>query len=527
VLASARHVCRTPRKFTGGVATGSAGLSDTAVQLLDRIQSHATGRPGKEAYADGDSTLTYQRLAERIAAIAERVRTTVGPDDVVMVRLPNGLDFAPAVLGVLAAGRAVLPVSPESPSAELDAVFGRAGVVAVIGPESVASLAMIDLNAKYGRDIAPSPGTPGEGGGEGDFERPTVPGGRNHHHPNPLPDYRERGPDGQPVSLMRLDHPGRLLLLSSGSTGRPKIVSRSAASLDAVCRQMVEAIGVTPDDRFLATVPLCHSYGIEHGLLAPLWAGAETRLVRGLELGRVQSELTTGGITLLPGVPSTFEMLSTHATGQRFPSLRAAYSAGGYLPPVVAAAFSARCGTPVGQIYGATEIGSVSYTPINDGTVGRPMNGVDVRIGDGRVLVRAGSMFDGYLDDPSPVQDGYYPTGDLGRLDDTGRLVVTGRATLLIDVGGLKVDPLEVERVIATHPRVADCVVVPVRQSETVVRLKAVITARDPAHPPAADELRTFARDRLSAHKIPRVFEIRAELPRSVTGKILRHLVQA
>ncbi len=449
------------------------------MKLLDRLQFHASG--AATAYRDGDRSLAYQQLLDQIRAIAAAVRATTPPGAVVLIRLPNGLDFPPAFLGVLAAGRVAFPVSPDSPPAELASVIARANVAAMIGAEPVGSLRLIDPADCGTADQAASSDNP----------------------------------------------PAAMLLLSSGSTGRPKIVRRSVASIDAVCRQMADATGITPRDKILATVPLCHSYGIEHGLLAPVWAGAETRLVRGLELGRVQSELDTGGITILPGVPSTFEMLATHSRGEKFPTLRAAYSAGGHLPPTVAAAFAEKCGTPVGQIYGATEIGSVTYTPTHDGTVGRAMDGVHIRIDDGRVLVRAGSMFDRYLDDPTPIIDGFYPTGDLGHRDDAGRLTITGRATLLIDVGGSKVDPLEVERIIAAHPRVADCVVVPVRQSETVVRIKAIITPRDAANPPTTEQLRMFSREHLSAHKVPRVFEIRAELPRTVTGKILRHQVQA
>jgi acyl-coenzyme A synthetase/AMP-(fatty) acid ligase len=86
---------------------------------------------------------------------------------------------------------------------------------------------------------------------------------------------------------------------------------------------------------------------------------------------------------------------------------------------------------------------------------------------------------------------------------------------------------MEVEAVLQRHPAVSSCVVVPMRQSETISRVKAVITPRDPAHPPLVEELRQFAREHLTSYKVPRAFEIRNSLPRSATGKVLRHLVQA
>jgi len=238
-----------------------------------------------------------------------------------------------------------------------------------------------------------------------------------------------------------------------------------------------------------------------------------------------------------------------------FPTLRRAYSAGGPLPLAVFDAFRQRFGIPVSQLYGATEIGSVMFNdpdapgPFDPASVGRPMRGVDVRVLDverprpdqplpagaeGHVAVRADSMMSGYLRDdddeaaPPTTVDGYLLTGDLGRLDAHGRLTLTGRIKLLIDVGGLKVNPLEVEAVLAQHPEVAACVVLPVRVSDTVSRLKAIVQPRDPAGGgPTAESLRRFARERLTPYKVPRLFEVRATLPRSPTGKILRHLVAA
>jgi acyl-CoA synthetase (AMP-forming)/AMP-acid ligase II len=136
-------------------------------------------------------------------------------------------------------------------------------------------------------------------------------------------------------------------------------------------------------------------------------------------------------------------------------------------------------------------------------------------------------MFSEYVDGEAELINGYFPTGDLGRLDERGRLFITGRLKLLIDVGGRKVNPLEVEAVLCEHPGVDGCVVVPLRQSDTVFRLKAIATPKDPAHPPIAAELRKLAKEKLAAYKVPRLIEIRSTLPRSATGKVLRHLVEA
>jgi acyl-CoA synthetase (AMP-forming)/AMP-acid ligase II len=147
----------------------------------------------------------------------------------------------------------------------------------------------------------------------------------------------------------------------------------------------------------------------------------------------------------------------------------------------------------------------------------------------GAVAVGAPSRLRGYVGHPgAPAAGGFFLTGDLGRLDARGNLTLTGRTKLLIDVGGRKVNPLEVEAVLAEHPRVGRCVVLPVRVSETVSRLKAIVVPRAGYDAgPTPDELRRYARERLVPYKVPRIIEVRPSLPTSPTGKVLRHLVAA
>src|SRR5262249_45218322 len=157
---------------------------------------------------------------------------------------------------------------------------------------------------------------------------------------------------------------------------------------DAVSQQMCDAIGFQSSDRVLATVPLCHSYGLEHGLLAPVWSGAAVHLCRGLDMPLVSRELSAGTITALPGVPAMFEMLAQCGDSIQLDSLRAAYSAGGPLPRSVFDAFANKYGVRVGQLYGATEVGSVTYgqsrdTSFDPVSVGRPMADVNIRISAG------------------------------------------------------------------------------------------------------------------------------------------------
>lgn len=462
---------------------------------------------GGEAARD----VTHGQLLAAVQATAVRLRTVLRPGDVMLLVSPNRAEFTAAFLAGLGAGAKVFPLSPELTEVELLAAAEQVLPAAAIGTgEALATLRgrvarLLPMDAV----LQPSATTPGT------FDESDAAG---------------------------------LLLQSSGTTGRPKIIHRDAASLDAVAQQMAEAIGFRVDDRVLACVPLYHSYGIEHGLLAPTWAGSTVHLARGFDLRVARRQLAEAGITVLPGVPFMFEMLAQHGGDSTFPTLGRAYSAGGPLPRNVYDAFLSSRGVRVSQLYGATEIGSVTYADpdlpgFDPASVGRPMRGVDVRILDvdrpdvdralatgeqGQVAIRAESMLREYLGDVQrPTLDGFFLTGDLGRIDGHGNLFITGRLKLLIDVGGMKVNPLEVEGVLAQHEGVGACVVVQMRVSETVCRLKAIVAPASANDPPSADSLRQFARARLVSYKVPRVFEVRQALPMSPTGKVLRHLVEA
>jgi acyl-CoA synthetase (AMP-forming)/AMP-acid ligase II len=485
------------------------------MELLDRLSLHAKRRPDAPAMVDAarGSHTSWGELARSVGGAGATLAREIMPGDVVLLVCPNDAKFSVALLAVLAAGGRVFPLPPESTPTELGAAAKRSGAVAAIGTH--AALASLDVPRK--------------------IALPEVVTGPEEAPPGVRLVARDTGRAG-------------LFLQSSGTTGLPKIVFRSAASLDAVAGAMVESIGFGPGDRVLTCLPLCHSYGVEHGLLAPVFAGSAVHLCDGFDLNLVRAQLADAGVTVFPGVPFMFEALARLEGPGRLPSLRRAYSAGGPLPRAVYEAFLDRFGVRVSQLYGATEIGSVTYgDPLSDhfdpAGVGRPMRGVSVRIldpvnprvshplpcgADGHVAISSRSMLSHYVGDHSPpAEDGFFLTGDLGRLDATGTLVITGRTKLLIDVGGRKVNPLEVEAVLGEHPLVERCVVVPVAVSETVSRLKAVVVPRGAGGAVTADDLRRFARERLVPYKVPRVFELRDALPLSPTGKILRHRVAA
>ncbi len=493
---------------------GADGLTETysmGLDLFAKIRSHAADRGDEAAVrvigplADAHPPMTWSALWRQTQTVAARLDAALPGHAVVMTLTPNRPAGVPMFLGIVLSGRTVFPVDAALTAVEIKQLVERASVNAIAADDSipprldgvgVAVLRLDELVADGGDDAAPW------------------------------------------VSD-RSDH-AWLLLQSSGTTGGPKIVKRSGRSLDAVARNVAEAVGLRTEDRVVASVPLSHSYGMENGMLAPLWAGACAlhHVVDHHQPGRGfdPTLAVTSGATVLPGVPAMFEMIDRMRAGRG--AIRLAYSAGATLPAELAQRLEARDGLRLGQLYGSTEIGSVTFGPA-PGHVGSPMSGVSVLILDpqqpdpslplprgqeGHIAVRSPSMFDRYLGPAELTDDslagGYFLTGDLGRLAEDGSLDITGRLKLLIDVGGVKVNPIEVEQVLASHPQVAECVVVPDPVSPTINRVKAVITAAN-GHVDDRD-LRAFLRERLAAHKIPRTFEVRDHLPKSPTGKVLR-----
>jgi acyl-CoA synthetase (AMP-forming)/AMP-acid ligase II len=464
------------------------------LRLLQRLWDHARDQPDRCALLDLEmrDRWSWRQLLAATQFVSGKLLADLTPGKVVLLCAENEPAFIAAFLGILQAGLKAYCVSPAAAAAELTAAAEEANAAAVIGSQR--SVAILGAN------------------------RPAL---QLSAIRRDLPFSQQKPADSTHAAL---------LLQSSGTTGTPRIVRRSAASLDAISETMCTTIGFSRADCVLAAAPLCHSYGLEHGLLAPIWAGSRVHLCRRFDVAAALGELRRE-VTILPGVPFMFEALAQSET--KAPSLRRAYSAGGPLTACSAERFAAQFGVQVGQVYGATEVGSVTFNDSNlpgyaPASVGRPMKGVVVQFDPQSAQVRIQSpwMFDGHLGESDRVAGADFATGDIGHLDGDGNLFITGRLKLIVDVGGRKVNPLEVEAILSEHPGVAQCVVIPMPLAGNVTRLKALVIPRQPSKPPSPADMRQYVRRRLASYKVPRVFELREQLPLSPTGKILRHLIE-
>jgi malonyl-CoA/methylmalonyl-CoA synthetase len=319
-----------------------------------------------------------------------------------------------------------------------------------------------------------------------------------------------------------------LIVSTSGTTGTPRGAVATHANLLAATEALRLAWRIEPADRLVLALPLFHVHGLVAGLLGLLGAGGSVVLQPRFDAGAALDAIGRHRATLLYGVPTMWARLAAHPAAGDLAALRLAVSGSAPLPPELFAAVADRSGQRVLERYGMTETQLTVSNPYDGerrpGTVGLPLPGVGLRLDDaGQVLVRGPSVTPGYWGDPGPVvdADGWLATGDLGRLDEAGYLVIEGRARDLIITGGHNVHPREVEEVLLAHPNVAEVAVVGTPSEDWGEVVTAVVVPD--GRPPTTAELAAFAADRLAPHKRPRRLRVVAALPRNAMGKLLRH----
>ena len=321
----------------------------------------------------------------------------------------------------------------------------------------------------------------------------------------------------QPVSATAPANDLAAIKLTSGSSGRPRGVGVGFPELIADAEALELSMGIGARDRVFAAVPMSFSYGVGSLLVPALWRGRELVLPDPSHpLGLMQA-LRNGAPTVLPAVPALLRALLGGAF-ELPASVRLVLSAGAALAPDVAAAFHRRFGRRVHAFYGATEAGGICYDrtglAAERGTVGTPVEGVEVTLDPfGFVQVRSKAVGRALRPDPA-LRDGMFTSADLGQWC-AGELQLSGRAGEVFDVGGHKVHPREVERVIARVPGVRDVVVVPWLDEHGRASCAALVAA-------SVDEaaVRRHCVGELPAAKVPRCIVVVPELPRTSRGKL-------
>lgn len=482
--------------------------------ITARIEEQALASPDAVSVIDGATVLTRHEVTTRARALSRWLSESAGvrAGDAVAAALPNGWEYAVIFLAVNALGARFLPVNPQWRSREVEALAARLDVrAAFLTPRTAPEWA----GARVATMLVD----------EGSSQWLAV----------------MRG--GAPPTDFGLapGEPGRiaLLLTTSGSSGRPKIVPRTNANLLAGAHAAGEALRAAPGRRYLCVVPFHHANGFANCLLLPLLSGGVCVMARNALPSSLAAVVRAGGVQVVNMSPFLYSLLSDEAVEpEAFSTVDTFLSTGAPLPRAVARRWRERFGRPVRQLYGSSETGTIAVQmetdPDIEGIAGQPLNGVQVRIlgGDGEplpagapgeVAVRGPAMMRGYVGDAalnaSAFKDGFFRTGDTGRLTAAGAIVLEGRSKRWVNLGGVKVDPVEVENALYEMPAVLHCHVTESRDERGLAVLAASIQLR-PGAAASRRDITAHCRRRLAEYKIPRVIEFAGSLAQDATGKI-------
>jgi acyl-CoA synthetase (AMP-forming)/AMP-acid ligase II len=304
--------------------------------------------------------------------------------------------------------------------------------------------------------------------------------------------------------------------ITSGSTDVPKAIACRAEHLLADGRQVVATMGIRPRDRNLAAVPLGHSYGLGN-LVMPLILQGTSLVCAGEFLPRQLVEwIGRHAVTVFPSVPAIFRVLASLPPGARMTGLRTAISAGAMLSPEVARAFHARFGIRIHNFYGSSETGGISYdrsglASLEGRSVGKPLRGVSITVTGGRITVTSPAV---------ATRTGRWRLGDRGEWNTRGELVLLGRVGREANIGGKKVHPLEVERVLRSVPGVNDVEVWLEHRQGRDLLAAAIETSL------ARTKIEHALAGKLPAWKWPGIYFLAAQLPRTARGKLDRALIK-
>jgi acyl-CoA synthetase (AMP-forming)/AMP-acid ligase II len=336
-----------------------------------------------------------------------------------------------------------------------------------------------------------------------------------------------------------------LVLHTSGTTSRPKIVPLAQKNLFASARNIRESLQLTDKDRGLVIMPLFHIHGLIAALTAPLSAGGEVCCTPGFNALKFFSWMTEVQPTWYSGVPTMHQAIllraANNAEALKSHRLRFIRSSSSSLPVTVIEQLEKTFGVPVIEAYGMTEathqMASNALPPKKrkPGTVG-PSAGPEIRIADpngktvptgatGEIVIRGPNVMKEYENNPKANADAFYGdwfrTGDQGTMDADGYISITGRLKEIINRGGEKISPREVDEILMTHPSVHQCVTFAMPHDMLGEDVAAAIVLKQGAA--ATDkELRSFAAERLADFKVPKKILILTEIPVGATGKLQR-----
>lgn len=468
-----------------------------------------------EAVVDGPLRISYVELAHRVRCAAGAfAEFGIGRGDRVAIWAPNSAAWLIAAFGLVTAGGVLVPVNTRFKAEEAADIITRSGAKAVLVQ-----------NGFLGQDFSVPEGVPAI-----EITSDFLSSGRP---------YQARGLLGTDIADV---------IYTSGTTGQAKGVMMNHEQTLRLYSEWCDLADLREGDRYLIVNPFFHTFGYKAGCIASLIRGATILPVAVFDVPAVVDLVESERITMLPGAPTLYHSLLAVPDKHRLSTLRAGVTGAADIPvELIRRVHEELPFHTLATGYGLTEAGTVTLSRPGDSftdiatTAGKPCDGVEVRIAsDGEVLVRGYTVMQGYLDDPVATAeaidpDGWLHTGDLGTVDEAGRLRIVGRKKDMFIVGGFNAYPAEIEGFLLEHPAVRQAAVIGVPDERMGQVGKAFVvlhpgvneaTGESGVGGVSAPELISWSRERMAGYKVPRYVEFLDELPLNATGKVMKDRLQ-
>ena len=522
----------TPERIERYTRSGHWG-SETFYDVLAR---QASAHPERVALVDRTGRVTYGELKARVDRVVAHLSALgLGAGDIVTIQLPNCAEFAYVFFAAERLGAVANQIGPDFRSREVEYIIRFSESRAYVCPARFKGfdyVAMID-------ELRPR--LP-------DLTLVFVLGGEDRAGAVWLD---ELASGSGPVPAARLSPLGAndvmRMAFTSGTTGNPKGVVHSANTTLPACRFLNADMHVTEDEVFLIYLPLGLNWGYLT-LLQAIIAGARAVLLDQFSAAATLELIERERVTFIPTAPASIIAMLTEPglASHDLSSLRVVITGGASCPVETIREYRARMRGHLIELYGMLETGFHTYTRFGDdpeavaGTVGRVVADMGLRVIDehgrdvppgaeGEIAADGPSVHLGYHKNPAAnaelfTADGWFRTGDLGRLDAAGNLRIVGRLKEMINRGGKKFFPREIEEILYTHPKILHAAIIGVPDPRLGERNCLCVIPRS-GQSITLEEVVAFLRDQVATYKLPEILALVDELPFTPTGKLQRHVL--
>jgi acyl-CoA synthetase (AMP-forming)/AMP-acid ligase II len=520
----------TPELIERYTRSGHWG-NETFYQILAR---RARAHPDREALVDHRHRVTYRELVERVDRTAAAMQQLgIGPGDVVTIQLPNWVEFAYVFFACERVGAVANQIGPDFRSREVEYILRFSESRAFVCPARFKSFDYVEMIEQL------RPGLQ-------DLKTVCVLGGTGAAGTTALDAMTEGA--GAPAPLVPRPMGANDVMrmaFTSGTTGNPKGVTHSFNTTLPACTILNDAMAVTDADVFLVYLPLGLNWGYLT-LLQSIMAGARAVLLDRFSARAALELIERERVTFIPSAPASFIAMLNEPELARFDlgSLRVVITGGASCPVETIRAYRARMPGHLIELYGMLETGFHTFTRLTDdpeavtGTIGRPAAGMALRLIDqrgldvppgaeGEIAAEGPSVHLGYHKNPAAnaelfTADGWFRSGDLGQYDAAGNVKIVGRLKEMINRGGKKFFPREIEEILYTHPKVLHAAIVGVPDPRLGEKNCLCVIPR-PGAALTLQEVVDFLAGSVATYKLPEEIEIFDEFPFTPTGKIQRH----